>query len=403
MYGVPANQYYGAGVSDYARSPYDAALSYYAKQLDTENPQVSESYPAFQTLTARRNAWLKGQKDPYTREAPLGSKTNVPAAVVEQTTIPVQDRTGATQQRREKVGAIGTVGDSGTQVTDKSPRQTRSKYDELVFDPVKVDEAGYDKFLPKDQSMRDYAAEFKSELGEDPSRAGIKERLAGMRAKGEKESERAPWMALAEAGLGMAAGQSQFALQNVAAGGIRGIQSYNEARDRLVKAEERRFELENKVSQAERAEQLAAINYGADSKRADDAARRTIGLAKQQDIARTAEVNAKGKLDAVEKKIGYQLEEAKIGLQAEANRIAKASGLAEKQRAMYEKALDNARADVAATAKMTGTEGSMTAKDYNDAVYAKYLANLKSLGLEPLGGASGYSVLGVENPKPNKK
>jgi hypothetical protein len=196
-------------------------------------------------------------------------------------------------------------------------RPSRNARGDLVFDQVTVDDAGYAELMPDQRGMSDYAAEFKSELGEDPGRAAMKENLAKMRATGEKEAERAPWMALAEAGLGMAAGQSQFAIQNIAAGGIRGIRSFAEARDNLRKAEERRFDLENKVAQAERAEQLAAINYGAESKRTDDQNRRAVGLAKQADKARTAEFNAKGKYDAVKDKLTFQLEEAKLNQMAQ--------------------------------------------------------------------------------------
>jgi hypothetical protein len=329
--------------------------------------------------------------------------------VPEQATVPIASRVEVPKgniPNREMAPGIAALKDAPVdkRVTSDidTPRPTRNRFNELVFNPVTVDDAGYGELMPDQRGMRDYAAEFKSELGEDPGRAAVKERLARMQATGEKDAERAPWMALAEAGLGMAAGQSQFALQNIATGGIRGIQSFNEARDRLVKAEERRFDLENKVAQAERAEQLAAINYGADSKRADDQNRRAVGLAKQADKARAAEVNARGQFEAAEKKIGFQLEESKIGLQAEANRIARASNLAEKQRAMYEKALDNARAEVTSQSKATGTEGSMSAKEYNEAVYSKYLDNLKALGLPPLGGPTGYTVLGVEESKPNK-
>jgi hypothetical protein len=191
---------------------------------------------------------------------------------------------------------------------------TRNARGDLVFDTVTVDDAGYSKLMPKEQSMRDYAAEFKSELGEDAGRIAMKDRLAKMQAMGEKESAQAPWMALAEAGLGMAAGKSQFALQNIAEGGIRGIKSYGEARDSLRKAEERRFELESKVAQAERAEQVAAINYGADSKRADDASRRTIGLQQQADKARAAEVTARGKYDAIKDNYVLDQKEREIDL-----------------------------------------------------------------------------------------
>jgi hypothetical protein len=145
----------------------------------------------------------------------------------------------------------------------------------------------------------------------------MKERLAGMEAKALKEEAQSPWMALAEAGFGIAGGQSQFAAQNIAEGGKQGIKALTESKDRLRKAEERRFELESKVAQAERAEQLAAINYGADSKRADDQTRRAVGLAKQADKARAAEFNAKGEYDAVKDKLTFQLENAKINQMAQ--------------------------------------------------------------------------------------
>lgn len=187
-------------------------------------------------------------------------------------------------------------------------------YDKLKYTPYTVDEAGFDALMPKERAMRDYAAEFKSELGEDPNRAKLRERLAGMQSKAAKEEAQAPWMALAEAGLGMAAGKSQFALQNIAEGGKQGIKSFVDAKDRMVKAEERRFDIESKLAQAERAEQLAAINYGADSKRADDASRRTIGLEKQRDIARAAEVNAKGKYEEIKDKYAFQQKDKEIEL-----------------------------------------------------------------------------------------
>lgn len=187
-------------------------------------------------------------------------------------------------------------------------------YKELQPKRMGVDEAGFDALMPQERAMRDYAAEFKAELGEDPGRAKMKERIAAMEAKALKDEERAPWMALARAGLGMAAGKSQFALQNIAAGGAEGLKDFADARDNLRKAEERRFELESKVAQAERAEQLAAINYGAESKRTEDAGRRAVGLAKQSDKARAAEFNAKQEYDAVKDKLTFQQRDREIDL-----------------------------------------------------------------------------------------
>jgi hypothetical protein len=229
--------------------------------------------------------------------------------------IPTEDQGLKTLANTQRGGANTTANaDTGS----GRGQPSRNARGELVFNPVTVDDAGYGELMPDQRGMRDYAAEFKSELGDDPARAAMKERLAGMEAKALKEEAQSPWMALAEAGFGIAGGQSQFAAQNIAEGGKQGIKALTESKDRLRKAEERRFELESKVAQAERAEQLAAINYGADSKRADDQSRRAVGLAKQADKARAAEFNAKGKYDAVKDKLSFDLEERRIDQMAKA-------------------------------------------------------------------------------------
>lgn len=282
--------------------------------------------------------------------------------------------------------------------------------DDVKFNKVSVDEAAFDALSPKERAMREYAEEFKAELGEDPNRAKLRERLERMQSKADKDEAQAPWMALAEAGLGMAAGKSQFALQNIAEGGKQGIKSFIDARDRLVKAEERRFDIESRLAQAERAEQLAAINYGAESKRTDDASRRTIGLEKQKDKARANEVNALGEYNAIKDKYKIRQDDRQLdimqehyrnseGIQREANLISKTTALESKQRALYDKALDNARTDVMNSAKATGKEGVMTQEEYDTAIQARYLENLKAMGLPPLSAASGFRVLGVEDAK----
>jgi hypothetical protein len=207
-----------------------------------------------------------------------------------------------------------SVPNAGTGMPSQGGQPVRNQYGDLVFPEIKPDTAGFDALAPKERAMRDYAAEFRTELGDDPGRAAMKERLATMQAAGEKEANQAPWMALAEAGLGMAAGKSQFALQNIAEGGLRGVKAYSEARDNLRKAEERRFDLESKVAQAERAEQLAAIKYGEESKRTEDAGRRAVGLAKQEAVARANEINAKGKFEAVKDKYQFQQKDREINL-----------------------------------------------------------------------------------------
>ena len=73
-------------------------------------------------------------------------------------------------------------------------------------------------------------------------------------------------MALAQAGFGIAAGKSPYALQNIAAGAMEGVKSYGDAQDKMAALEDKRFALMNDMAKAQRAEQLAIASKGADSR-----------------------------------------------------------------------------------------------------------------------------------------
>jgi hypothetical protein len=76
---------------------------------------------------------------------------------------------------------------------------------------------------------------------------------------------KAPYFAIMEAGLAMAAESSPFALQNIAAGATRGISSYQESQEALQAMEEKRLALLDDMAKADRAEKMAAIEYGMNS------------------------------------------------------------------------------------------------------------------------------------------
>jgi len=110
----------------------------------------------------------------------------------------------------------------------------------------------------------------------------------------------------------MAAGNSQFALQNIAAGGMQGIKSLAAAKERASAAEEKRFAIEADLAKAQRAEQVAATTYGADSKQAAEKNALTVGLSSQEAAARVKEVNAKGKYEAQALNAQLAMEDKKI-------------------------------------------------------------------------------------------
>jgi len=110
-------------------------------------------------------------------------------------------------------------------------------------------------------------------------------------------------MALAEAGLGMAAGNSPFALQNIATGGMQGVKSLQAAKERAATAEEKRFDLEAKIAESQRAEQVAALNYGAESKQAEERNNTTVGLQKQAAVQSDKQFNSNIKIQEMELKL----------------------------------------------------------------------------------------------------
>ena len=124
--------------------------------------------------------------------------------------------------------------------------------------------------------LKSYADEFKNYIGDDPMKQKLADRLAAMESKATKMEEQAPWLALAKAGFEMASarpeyGKGQSAIADIARGAGAGIKDYAEAKDKLNTLEEKRFNIENELAKANRAEQIAVAKYGADSKQAAEA------------------------------------------------------------------------------------------------------------------------------------
>lgn len=147
----------------------------------------------------------------------------------------------------------------------------RASYDDIAYVPPADRSAEFDTLARDPRSAQAAMDQFRGLVGEDAGLAAVKERMTRMDERAAKEEERAPWMALAKAGFKAASGRSPFALQNIGEGGIEGISDYAASRDRLDKAAERRFEMQARVAQAERAEQVAAAKYGLESEQADRA------------------------------------------------------------------------------------------------------------------------------------
>ena len=147
----------------------------------------------------------------------------------------------------------------------------------------------YDALLTKNKSLSEFKDDYKNALGDDPASKRLSDRLAKMDAAAAKQEEQAPWLALAKAGFAMADQRAEYGkaaetpFASIARGAGVGLKDYAEAKEALNKLEEKRFTIDNELAKQARAEQVAAVNYGVNSKQHIDEQNKTIQLAKIKD------------------------------------------------------------------------------------------------------------------------
>jgi hypothetical protein len=148
-------------------------------------------------------------------------------------------------------------------------------------------------------------ARYKSLIGEDTMRPKLEEKLAKMEERANKMEEQAPWMALAKAGFEMASsrpeyGKGQSAIADIARGAGVGVKEYGAAREKLEASREKQFDLQAKLAQAKRAEDVAAATYGTNSEQFIKAQNQANKLAELSYKTSREAANQKNKIDAFE-------------------------------------------------------------------------------------------------------
>ena len=165
------------------------------------------------------------------------------------------------------------------------------------FQGVGFDGSFYDKMLKKEKTLQELSDEYKAVLGTDPTLAGRQEKLAKMEARAKRMEDMAPGMAMLEAGLGIAAGTSPFALANIGKGAMAGVKSYGDAQNKLADLEEKRFALDTELARQQRAEQMAAITFGDRSRQHTEEMNKTVMLNKAKDKLARDEMNLKANVE----------------------------------------------------------------------------------------------------------
>jgi hypothetical protein len=160
------------------------------------------------------------------------------------------------------LGALGALGYGVSQLGDGlGPEDKKEETEKPKGEPG-------GEPTQKGMTLEDYVEEYNKAMGENESITRAKERLADRR-------DSAANMALIEAGLNIAAGESPDALTNIAKGATTGVQGYTESLKEMDA-------LDLAIGQAERAERLAAVNFGMQSIEARRAAEQKAALMQQK-------------------------------------------------------------------------------------------------------------------------
>ena len=134
----------------------------------------------------------------------------------------------------------------------------------------------------QDLSLSDYMKQYREVTGENKGISVLQNRLSEREARLAKEEDRIPGMALMQTGIAMMAGTSSNAMTNIAHGLMSGSQTYINSMNKLEDAKDKSFDIQAKLEDAHRAEELAAAKYGLESVQADKKAKQTARLEREK-------------------------------------------------------------------------------------------------------------------------
>lgn len=187
---------------------------------------------------------------------------------------------------------------------------------DLSYNPVVFDRKAYIDQLPATTTTAEKMKELREAFGPNTGDEQQRARLAKLDETAGKQAERAPWMALVNAGLAMAAGQSPNALTNIAAGGIEGLKSYTTTLNQQREGDEKRFGLAQQIESAKRDEQKAIAQYGFNSAEAQNAERRRGMLETMKLEQDTLVSNANNQFEAKKAVAAYTQKEREMAMRA---------------------------------------------------------------------------------------
>lgn len=397
--GTPSSWQYGL-TGGALGSPYEPAVpgaeAGYKKQLETQADAINRAKYAGTMLETGPMAGML----PQTNVTPLAMTPSMPASA--EIPLPPVDMRVPVEQANLSKGIVEGKFNVPT-VPKAQPTTSTSGLKAPVIPYTPMAEADMTPAGNSRASMQEY----QDLIGVDPYAAKAKERLGAMEQANELYKQQYPWMALAEAGFGMAAGKSPYALSNIAEGGMKGMAALGAGRKEFKDQQEKVINAEAKVAEAERAVQLKAAEFGVNDSRTKEAARRlekaedrknklAVSMKNTELAAETGRFNVtEARQSAADRATAAYRGEA-LDVERERNKLTKEGNVQNKTVEMYNKARDNAQSAVDKMLTATG-QVSITPAEYENLIAVQYAKELKNVGLPPIASPAGFTVKKVRD------
>lgn len=245
-------------------TPYDEAINFYlGKKSTAANPEEERQLDnALQELQMQKYRFTRSKEDP----TQMMTQTGIKGTASDGKPVP---KPLTLKDLENKIAGNETPPNPVKEVKEKATGQK----DDVVMAPdidVKGDPFAFDE-RPEDVAEAE-RKRYKEMYGTDPFIKRGEDRLSAMDKRAKTMEDQNLGMALMTAGFKTMQGTSPFALQNIGAGAEAGIKSYGETQKQLADLDEKRFNIDAKIAEAQRAVEVAAINHGFKSEEYNKAA-----------------------------------------------------------------------------------------------------------------------------------
>jgi hypothetical protein len=237
----------------------------------------------------------------------------------------------------------------------------------LTYTDIKPNTAGYAALNQTEQTPAQYMKERNDLIGPDENKEANKNRLATMEAKTNKMEEQASALALAKFGFGFATAREGQEFDAINKSAISALDDLSSAKEKVQAAREKQFDIASRQAQADRAEKVAAADYGLNSSKHIKAENRAVTL---------AELNNKNELDLKNAENQLRVQQGNAEIEMSKAKLAQEAAQHKQTIEMYDKRI--ASTDRASAARLLAVRANVIKNLANDPGYTQEVNQLNA-------------------------